>query len=389
MGTLFTGRKQCLNRQQQSEKELPHEWVWDILGVILGLVILVAAYFVWQAVAINQQQPEQSQVIATPATSPDKPYLLQEVDGRYKLMTQDYTYYLSAVTPEQEKTISIMYDSAVKAVFEYLASEGGISSSYLVSRQDVMESVDIYVYDQINSGVNQSLSYQEMLVDWQNYQGDAALLVPVGMLQSNTPDALGKLFYQMICQCLRLLSINYDNADQAVCYGWRQYDFITEQEYGKAIDAGTALWLGDQIYQAYQYYVLDAPAIETQAPYTALYQMAQSLYQFVGQDMIGWYIKNDVESMAQAFQQGLQPAAQEYQAAKERSEAIAKAASKATGADRDAESQEIAIFQSTAPWVYFCQLTDPFDYAISGQAPADAAARYQEAVDILSYFPKG
>ncbi|MEG1537753.1 MAG: hypothetical protein RR387_05660, partial [Clostridiales bacterium] len=143
--------------------------------------------------------------------------------------------------------------------------------------------------------------------------------------------------------------------------------------YGKALDAGTTLWLADRIYQAYRYYILDAPAIVSQAPYTALYEMSEQLYETFGDKMILWYVQQDVDSMAQAFNQILQQAGKETGGAAE-------------AKDNPSVAATLPIFEAVDKWRYLCQLTDPFDYGISGQIPADAGARYQEAMQILTYL---
>ncbi|MEG2213187.1 MAG: hypothetical protein RRY35_04740, partial [Clostridiales bacterium] len=194
--------------------QLKHEWLWDVLGVVLGLVILVAAYFIWQGYVQKQKPLPENQIVAAPITDTNKPYLLQEVDGRYKLLGLRYTYYLEPVDPQTTETLATLYDLAVRSVYEYLSGEMAVPSNYLVSRQQIFETVDIYVYNQINNDINESLSYQGMLVDQQQYHGGAVLLIYAGMLTGTNSESYGPMFYDLICQCLHLLSFNYDEASE-------------------------------------------------------------------------------------------------------------------------------------------------------------------------------
>ncbi len=352
--------KSAPHRGGKEHKPLKHPLLWDLLGVLLGIVVLIAVYFLWQYLRDSGDTADGLPAMTQLTANANQPYLLQEVDGRYKLTTKNYIYYLQTVDGKQEQKIIALYRRAIESTFDYLAAEGGVSSSYLVSRQPVLENVDIYVYNEICNNTGQSFAYQEVTADWQEYNGGPALLIGEAMLAE---DQIGPLFYQMICQCLRLLSMEYDANLNCLTYGWQDYDDFGADVYGQAIDAGFNRWLGREIYNAYRDIVLQAPDIVFQAPYTALADMGKSLYDVLGQETVTWYVTNDCDSMSAAFAAALEAASAQ-----------------------NADTVNVSIWQAADPWKYFCQLIDPFDYQISGQAPADAAARYQEAMQIIGYL---
>lgn len=369
-----------------SINKLKNEWVWDILGVLLGLIILIAGFAVWKTFFYDNCKQSGNPVITNPSEGSNKPFLLTEVDGRQKLLGEGYTYYIEDVAENTAGKINTVYQLAVQAVFEYLAGEGGISSSYLVAQQDTFKTLDIYVYSEIYDGVNKQLDYQGMLIDWKQYLGGIVLMVNANAFSENSTVSDGELFYQFICQCLHLLSYQYNNEAETAIYGLRNYDSAVDSAYGQAIDEGMTRLIAGRIYTAYSYYLLDAPEITTQAPYTALCQIAEQLESILGSEMVDWYIKNEATNVASAFVKAISDEQIKYNDAYNLAQSIASAATQATGNPHQAEIKIIPILSAVDKWKYFCELLDPFDYAISGKAPNDAATRYSEAMEILDYL---